>query len=58
LNPAKITGTIEEGYNFPKTMKVRARYEAENESKLERKRYGSRGRARERERGVQRLLES
>jgi hypothetical protein len=50
LNPAKIKGTNEEGYNFPKTMKVRARYEAENESKRERER--------ERERGVQRLLES
>jgi hypothetical protein len=48
LNPAKIKGTNEEGYKLPKTMKVGARYEAENESKRER----------ERERGVQRLLES
>jgi hypothetical protein len=37
MNPAKNTGTIEEGCTLPKTMKVRARYEAENESKRERK---------------------
>jgi hypothetical protein len=61
LNPAKITGRIEEGYNFPKTMKVRARYEAENESKRERKEIEQSwqsAREGERERGVQRLLES
>jgi hypothetical protein len=51
LNRAKITGTIEEGYNFPKTMKVRARYEAENERKRERERevVAERERTRERE---------
>jgi hypothetical protein len=38
LNPAKIKGTNEEGYKLPKTMKVGARYEAENESKRERER--------------------
>jgi hypothetical protein len=34
LNHAKVTGTIEEGYKLPKTMKLRARCEAEIESKL------------------------
>jgi hypothetical protein len=53
LNHAKVTGIIEKGYNLPKTMKLRARYEAENESKRERTRESDRGvvaeRARERE---------
>jgi hypothetical protein len=59
LNHAKVTGTIEEGYKLPKTMKLRARCEAEIESKLSLEREelwqsatDERG-TRERERGVQ-----
>jgi hypothetical protein len=64
LNHAKVTGTIGKGYNLPKTMKLRARCEAEIESKLSmgteqlwQSARVERG-TRERERGVQRLLES
>ncbi len=59
MNPAKITGAIEEGCNFPKTMKVRARYDAEmRANERERDRAVVAERERTREIGVQCLLES
>jgi hypothetical protein len=50
LNHAKVTGTIEDGYKLPNTMKLRARCEAEIESKfsLERDERGTREREIER----------